>query len=261
MMTPLALLAVLASAAPQTVVLLPVRAVGLSQETASAARTRVLDELQLMGFSLESREEAVEPSCLEDPACRGGLAGDALGVVDVEVLRFGPDLQVTARLFAPDGTERTRTERSVTAEGFGISGTLLGPEFAEALRELAAARGPTSTAGVEADGPDDAPAPIDGAPKEGDDATTSEAEEGGLSPLGLGISAGGAAVLVVGLVVVAGGGFAYLAAQSVLYNAGAARDEKDTALFVRMVGAILFGAGVGITSAGIAVAAAGVAFL
>ena len=235
--------------------LLPVRGVGLEKATLEGARARVLDELGLMGLAVEQSEKSAKADCFSDPSCAGPLSGPTAGVIDIELVRFGPDLIITARFFDRSGEEKASAERTVLTEGFQVSGTLLGAEFATAMREAV----------------DNAPDPLldvehgaSGTPEleteAGASSTSAQESESGVPTLALGLAGGGAAILAIGVLSGAGGGVLYGLAQTTLYNPTALTADKDNAETQRLVGAALSVVGLVVILGGLGVAGSSAAF-
>ena len=237
--------------------LLPVRGVGLEQATLDAARTRVLDELKLMGLEVTEQDTAPEPACLADPVCAGELSGDSAGVIDVEMVRFGPELIITARFFDRAGEAKASAERSVTSEGFQLSGTLLGPDFATALREAVDAA-PDPLLAVDPPSQETADRAAT-SPVTSEDSPASDESEG-LSPVALGVLGGGGGLAALGALTTVGGTVAFVVAYNTLFDAASSGQAKTSMEPVRLVGAGLGVAGVLIFVGGLAVAGSSVAF-
>ncbi len=249
------LLTLLASQAPADVRVLPVRGVGLEKATLTAARARVLDEIKLMGITIDEVKKTPDASCFEDPSCVGGLSGDSAGVLDVELARFGPDLIITSRFFDRTGELRANAERTVTSEGFQMSGTLLGPEFATAIREaIDAAPDPLLNVdpGQQGDSGDDGHASTSTSTDDG--AVT---EEGGLPIAGIAVTGVGAGIAVFGAIVAAAGTGMTAYALSVLFDRTSAGADKQSMEPVRLLGLATASVGVLVLVAGVAVVAGG----
>lgn len=213
----------LGAASPPSVLLARVQADGMSEEDAAASQRRIEEELVLMGAQPVVRETAAEAACFDDAACVGELAGEHAAVLHVELLRVGPLVQVTARLFDPEGKTLFETDRSVNAEGIAATGTMLGPEIAPHIRGLGAA------APSEEPKPEPEP-PAPAAPSDG-------------GSLFLPLVAVGGTLAGVGLLVAAGGGIVAVERTATAYTPTTPGEDKAIALAVApwAVGAAAFG--------------------
>lgn len=249
------LLTLLAAQAPADVRVLPIRAAGLEKGTLDAARGRVLDEIKLMGLTLEEVSDTPDPACFDDASCVGPLSGDTAGVLDVEMVRFGPDLIITSRFFDRTGELKASTERTVTSEGFQMSGTLLGPDFATAIREAVDAA-PDPLLNVTPSAQDSGTATDDGASTSGD-GVTGGGDEGGPPIAAISVAGVGAGIAVFGAIITAAGVGTTAYALSVLFNSSSLGGEKSSMEPVRLLGVAMTAAGFLVLLAGVGVVGGG----
>lgn len=225
-------------------VVLPPRAVGLDAASSEAAGRRIAEQVQALGLAVEQRPKGPAEGCLDDDACRLTLVTAKAGLIDVELLRFGPDVTVTARLYDEKGALRATSEQSMSYEAFAASRSLLGEDVTPTLKAMAAERATASP-------PDKLPEELPSTSPPAAPAASVESDESeGPSWLGLSLTGGAAAVGLGGLLVAGGGVGGYLLAQQVLGDATTTTAQKDQMIVVRYVGAGLFAAGLFAVAAG-----------
>lgn len=217
-----ALLSLLA-AAPTSPVVVVARFVGegMAEADVLAARTRIEEELQLMGAQPSAPESMVEPGCFDDVACIASAVGDHDAALRVELVRVGPLLQVTAHLFGSDGALLYESDRSLNADGIAATGTLLGTEFAPHIRALTAPDPPTPATLPDAGEPDVVAS----------------------SPLFVPLLAVGGAVAAVGALALVGGSVLAVERTATAYTPTASGEDKSVALAVAPWATAAAGAG------------------
>lgn len=250
-MTSLGLLVLLLAqpADPAPLVVLPPTAVGLDAAGTEAAARRIATQASALGLAVERRKEGPAEGCLDDDACRSGLVSGKAGLLAVELLRFGPEVTVTARLYDERGTLLATSERSLAHEAFSAAPELLGDEVAAALRALAVERATAAPPGPMAQedthkGPASTVTAEKAAP-----GTTSLDESEGPNVLGLSLTGVAAAAGLGGLVIVGSGVGSYFVAQQILNDRLGTTAQKDSMLIVRYVGAGMVVAGLLVVAA------------
>ena len=111
------------TAAGFAVAVLPMSLSGLEKDAESGVRARLENELATMGLRLIFLPQRMEPKkgCLETPACVRSLVKDpkVAGLLSLQLVRFGPSVQVTVRVLRADtGAEMRRGTSSVDAAAF-----------------------------------------------------------------------------------------------------------------------------------------------
>ncbi len=251
-MNALVLAALLQTAAPaQTVdvTLGGFRAVGLSDEETSRYRARLDEELNAIGVALQEPETAIDVDCYDDLACLGSAPGQTAGLVDVELVRVGPFMQVKFRFWNRETELLLDEDGMEDAEEFAAGGKLVPALF----QERVGASGQPIAAGENtvADSSDPttvteefAPAPTE--------------QPAGPEPLPV-LGYTGIGVAVLGGVLVLGGGLLALNEMTVLENAQSLGGDKErarvlgpSALVAAGLGAVVLGGGGALATMGFA---------
>jgi len=241
------IVALAASSAAPTAEVRVVRfaAEGLSATELDAAKARVSEELLLMGAQ-SSFSDGIDADCIADPICRSTLGEGVVGLLDVQLFRVGPILQVKVSLFAADGESVTTVERAVNAEGMAQAASLLGPELAPHVRALQEAAAPSATA-TDAEKSESATGQTE--------STAARPSDNGLAWI---VAGGGAVVLGLGAIVALTASGIAIWQTSIAYTASAPGEAKGVALVVAPlaagaigVGAVLILVGGGVTFSGL----------
>jgi hypothetical protein len=241
-MTPLAFALTLSFAAqgPVEITLGDFRGVGLADDETESFRARLEEELAASGIRAVPAEPAIEQDCYDELECIANAVAGRKAVVDVELVRVGPFLQVKVRMWDAEGNVMEDEDGMEDAEAFREGGAILPHTFAERLGATPPPEGGYAEEEDEVTSPDDttvteefAPAPVEQPPEtEGD-------------PL---LGYAGVGVAVVGGLLLAGGGLIALNEMFVLENAETLGDEKERARVLGPVG--LVAAGVGVLAVG-----------
>lgn len=242
------LAALLGAAAPtQTtdVTLGGFRTVGLTDDESATYRAHLEQELNAIGVALVEPEVPIEPTCYDDLDCLTAAPGQTGGLIDVELVRVGPFMQVKFRFWDRDTELLLDEDGMEDAETFASEGKIVPALFAERAgasgQPLAGASGDEGATEVTEVL---APAPVE---------QPSDPEE---VPV-LGYT--GVGVAVLGGVLVVGGGLLALNEMTVLENARTLGDEKErarilgpSALVAAGVGAVVLGGGGALATMGFA---------
>jgi len=239
-MTPLALALALSfsAQAPVEITLGDFRGVGLADDETDMFRARFDGELRAAGVRAVPADPPIESSCYDELDCLARAVGARKAVVDVELLRVGPFLQVKVRMWDAEGNVLEDEDGMEDAEAFREEGALLPHTFAQRL-------GAT-------------PPPADGYAQEEEDAPVATAMTEEIEPPAVEeppategeplLGYAGVLVAVVGGLLLAGGGLVALNEMFVLENSGTLGAEKERARVLGPVG--LVAAGVGMVAVG-----------
>lgn len=222
------------------------RTVGLSDEETETYRARLEEELNAMGVLLKAPATDIDVSCYDDLECLQSAPGDTKGLLDVELVRVGPFMQVKFRFWNPETELLLDEDGMEDAESFASESKLVPEEFAERVGASGQPVAPTS----DDDGEDTdtqvteeitAPAPVQ---------PSSEEEPPVLGYAGIGVA-------VLGGVLLVGGGLLALNEMSVLENAQSLGADKErarvlgpSALVAAGIGAVVLGGGSGLATMG-----------
>jgi hypothetical protein len=233
--------------APVEVVLGGFRTVGLSDDETSTYRGRLDEEMAGMGVQMNEPDTPLDVSCYDDLDCLTSNASKGKGMIDVELVRVGPFMQVKFRMWDGEGELRIDEDGMEDAEEFASGGRVTPAVFGETV----------GASGVPLSGDD---------PEEEsdlDDGTITEeiapppAEEPGtpedmplLGYAGIGVAVVGAAVLV-------GGSLLALNEATVLGDANSPGTDKERARVVGPVSLVAAGVGAVVVGGGGALATIG----
>lgn len=250
-MNSLVLVALLQAVAPtQTtdVTLGGFRTVGLTDEETNSYRARLEEELNAIGVALKEPASPIGVECYDDLACLESAPGDTKGLVDVELVRVGPFMQVKFRFWDTAAELALDEDGMEDAEEFASEGKIVPTMFAERV-------GASGTPIAQADDTAEEPEPtqvteeIQTAPAE----QPSDPEEMPvMGYAGIGVAAAGGLMLL-------GGGLLALNEASVLENAQSVGTDKErarvlgpSALVAAGLGAVVLGGGGALATLGFA---------
>lgn len=227
------------------------RPVGLDSAGVKAVKARLGTELGAAGVGFRVLSVPLAAGCLESEACVAAKARGSAALLDVGLVRVGPLVQVTVRLYASDGTLKRTAEDTADADGFPGAGALLAPELLAAIHEQVPKAAPAAeTSPVAAGG-------VATTETEVIDVSPGEEPKGPekLSLLGYG---GVGVAAVGGLLALGGAGLAFHEA-GVLEDAASLGTDKGRARVLGPVALGVVGAGVLVLGAGGAMSSIGFA--
>lgn len=238
-----ALLQAVAPAEAKEVVLGGFRTVGLSEGESATYRARLEEELAAVGVRLVEPELPLDPSCYDELECLEAAPAGKDGLVDVELVRVGPFLQVKFRLWGAEAEALLDEEGMQDADALASGGALVPAELVERIgasgQPLESLAPPPSSVTEElVTAPVEQPDDPEGVPV--------------LGYSGIGVAVLGGALLV-------GGGLLALSEMAVLENATTLGPEKErarvlgpSALVAAGVGAVVLGGGGALATLGFA---------
>lgn len=249
-MNSLVLVALLQAVAPtQTtdVTLGGFRTVGLTDEETTSYRARLEEELNAIGVALREPASPIGVECYDDLACLESAPGDTKGLLDVELVRVGPFMQVKFRFWDTAAELALDEDGMEDAEEFASEGKIVPAMFAE---RVGASGSPIAQAEeVSEPEPTQVTEEIQTAPAE----EPSDPEE--MPVMGY----AGIGVAAVGGLVLLGGSLLALNEASVLENAQSVGTDKErarvlgpSALVAAGVGAVVLGGGGALATMGFA---------
>jgi hypothetical protein len=231
-------LSVAAANLPVDLVFGDYRTVGLSDDEGAEFRGRVEEELNAIGIRVRVPDAVVSQECLQEPECVQQVVGDTAGLVDVEIMRVGPFLQVKFRLFDPASELLFDEEGMEDADVLVAGGTLLPDGIAEKVGASGLPLAPEQLALPAA--------PTEPEPTEEVAAVTTEESSLELPPLGL----AGVALATGGVLLVAVGSVLAFGEASVLEDPASLGADKErarvfgpTALGLAAIGTLVMGGG------------------
>lgn len=223
----------LATPAQVEVTLGDFRGVGLADDETEVFRQRLAEEFENAGIVAEPADPPIEASCYDELECIGRAVGDNAAVLDVELVRVGPFLQVKVRAWDAQGNIIEDEDGMEDAEVFREGGAILPPAFPD---RVGASGAPVDT-GLEDDGYEEpstmteelAPPPVE------------EPEDPEGDPL---LGYAGVGVAVLGGVLAAGGAAVAVSEMLTLEDATSLGPDKERARVLGPVGLVMAGVGV-----------------
>jgi hypothetical protein len=229
-------LATIALAAPAQVELTlgDFRGVGLADDETEMFRQRVEEEFKAAGIRAVPADPPVDVSCYDELDCITRAVGDRAGVVDVELVRVGPFLQVKVRLWDPEGNIVEDEDGMEDAEVFREGGAILPTTLAERV----GASGTPLEEEEEEEYEDTEPATVteELAPPPVEEPTDPEGD-----PM---LGYAGIGVAVLGGVLAAGGAAVAVTEMLTLEDAASLGADKERARVLGPIGLIMAGVGV-----------------
>jgi hypothetical protein len=225
------------------------RGVGLADDETDMFRQRLEDEFKNAGIVAEPADPPIDASCYEELDCIARAVGDNKAVVDVELVRVGPFLQVKVRVWDVEGNILEDEDGMEDAEVFREGGAILPPALPD---RLGASGSPVADSGSDDGGYEEpttmteelAPAPVEEpSDPEGD-------------PL---LGYAGIGVAVLGGVLAAGGTAVAVTEMLTLEDATSLGADKERARVLGPVGLVL--AGVGVVALGVGGALGTIGFI
>ena len=238
-----------APAADTPALAVALRPVGLDAATTKAVKARL--ESELSAAEVPSRMLSLSPAaaCFESEPCVQGLLKGGPALLDVEVVRVGPLVQLSLRLFGADGSLLDGAGNTAEADAFPGEGAIIDGEL---LRQVQAQvpKAPPPTAPAIASSPQATETKVI-------EVAQPEQPKGPQSlPL---LGYGGIGVAAAGGLLVVGSGLVALSEANVLEDATSLRLDKDRALVLGPVALGVMGAGVLVLGAGGAMTSVGFA--